>query len=63
MRYAPEHKAETHRKIVKDASRRVRAQGIAGAAVSAVGMARIIPDRAARTSILTSARDFLLRSF
>jgi len=36
MRYAPEHKAETHRKIVKDASRRVRAQGITGAAVSAV---------------------------
>lgn len=36
MRYAPEHKAETHRKIVKDASRRVRAEGITGAAVSAV---------------------------
>ena len=36
MRYQPEHKAETHQKIVKDASRRVRAEGIAGAAVSAV---------------------------
>jgi TetR/AcrR family transcriptional repressor of nem operon len=36
MRYAPEHKAETHQKIVKDASRRVRAEGITGAAVSAV---------------------------
>jgi TetR/AcrR family transcriptional repressor of nem operon len=36
MRYAPEHKAETHRKIVKDASRRVRAEGITGAAVGAV---------------------------
>ena len=36
MRYQPEHKAETHRKIVKDASRRVRAEGITGAAVSAV---------------------------
>jgi TetR/AcrR family transcriptional repressor of nem operon len=36
MRYQPEHKAETHRKIVKDASRRVRSEGIAGAAVSAV---------------------------
>jgi len=36
MRYAPEHKAETHRKIVKDAARRVRAEGITGAAVSAV---------------------------
>ena len=36
MRYQPEHKAETHRKIVKDASRRVRAEGMTGAAVSAV---------------------------
>src|SRR5262252_4848497 len=36
MRYQPEHKIETHRKIVKDASRRVRAEGLSGAAVSAV---------------------------
>src|SRR5271155_1511874 len=36
MRYRPEHKLETHRKIVKDASRRVRAEGLNGAAVSAV---------------------------
>ena len=36
MRYKPEHKAEIHRKIVKDASRRVRAEGMTGAAVSAV---------------------------
>ena len=36
MRYQPEHKVEIHRKIVKDASRRVRAEGITGAAVSAV---------------------------
>ena len=36
MRYGPEHKAEIHQKIVKDASRRVRAEGITGAAVSAV---------------------------
>jgi TetR/AcrR family transcriptional regulator, transcriptional repressor for nem operon len=36
MRYNPEHKVETHRKIVKDASRRVRTEGITGAAVSAV---------------------------
>jgi TetR/AcrR family transcriptional regulator, transcriptional repressor for nem operon len=36
MRYQPEHKVETHQKIVKDASRRIRAQGIAGAAVAAV---------------------------
>jgi TetR/AcrR family transcriptional repressor of nem operon len=36
MRYSPEHKAEIHMKIVKDASRRVRAEGITGAAVSAV---------------------------
>ena len=36
MRYRPEHKAEVHQKIVKDASRRVRAEGLNGAAVSAV---------------------------
>ena len=36
MRYRPEHKLETHRKIVQDASRRVRAEGLTGAAVSAV---------------------------
>lgn len=36
MRYRPEHKAEVHRKIVKDASRRVRAEGLGGAAVAAV---------------------------
>ena len=36
MRYRPEHKTETHQKIVKDASRRVRSEGITGAAVSAV---------------------------
>lgn len=36
MRYGPEHKVEIHRKIVKDASRRVRAEGLGGAAVSTV---------------------------
>jgi len=36
MRYRPEHKVEIHQKIVKDASRRVRAKGLTGAAVSAV---------------------------
>jgi TetR/AcrR family transcriptional regulator, transcriptional repressor for nem operon len=36
MRYQPEHKLETHQKIVKDASRRVRAEGLNGAAVAAV---------------------------
>jgi TetR/AcrR family transcriptional regulator, transcriptional repressor for nem operon len=36
MRYGPEHKIEIHQKIVKDASRRVRAEGLSGAAVSAV---------------------------
>jgi TetR/AcrR family transcriptional repressor of nem operon len=36
MRYPPEHKAEIHQQIVKDASRRVRAEGLNGAAVSAV---------------------------
>jgi TetR/AcrR family transcriptional regulator, transcriptional repressor for nem operon len=36
MRYRPEHKLETHRKIVQDASRRVRVEGLTGAAVTAV---------------------------
>jgi len=36
MRYRPEHKVETHKKIVKDASRRVRTEGLNGAAVVAV---------------------------
>ena len=36
MRYRTEHKAEIHQKIVKDASQRVRAEGVTGAAVSAV---------------------------
>ncbi len=36
VRYRPEHKLEIRRKIVKDASRRVRAEGLNGAAVSAV---------------------------
>jgi len=36
MRYRPEHKTEVHRKIVKDASRRVRTEGLNGAAVAAV---------------------------
>ena len=36
MRYGPEHKLETHQKIVRDASRRVRSEGLNGAAVSAV---------------------------
>jgi TetR/AcrR family transcriptional regulator, transcriptional repressor for nem operon len=36
MRYRPGHKAETHQKIVKDASRRVRVEGLNGAAVAVV---------------------------
>lgn len=36
MRYRPEHKAEVRQKIVKDASRRVRIEGLNGAAVIAV---------------------------
>ena len=36
MRYLPEHKAEIHEKIVKDASRRIRSEGLTGAAVSTV---------------------------
>lgn len=36
MRYRPGHKTETHQKIVKDAARRVRSEGLNGAAVAAV---------------------------
>jgi TetR/AcrR family transcriptional regulator, transcriptional repressor for nem operon len=36
MRYQPEHKVEVHRKILKDAARRVRAEGITGTAVVSV---------------------------
>ena len=36
MRYPAEHKAEVHQKIVQDASRRIRGEGLAGAAVSNV---------------------------
>jgi TetR/AcrR family transcriptional repressor of nem operon len=36
MRYRPEHKGEIHQKIVKDASRRIRTEGLTGAAVSTV---------------------------
>jgi TetR/AcrR family transcriptional repressor of nem operon len=36
MRYKPEHKPEIHQKIVNDASRRIRAEGLTKAAVSAV---------------------------
>jgi TetR/AcrR family transcriptional regulator, transcriptional repressor for nem operon len=36
MRYRPEHRVQIHQKIVKDASRRLRAEGLTGAAVSTV---------------------------
>ena len=36
MRYPPEHKAEVRQKILNDASRRVRAEGLTGAGVAAV---------------------------
>ena len=36
MRYAAGHKATVHQKIVKDASERLRAEGLNGAAVAAV---------------------------
>lgn len=36
MRYPPEHKSGVHQEIVKDASRRVRAEGLNGVAVAAV---------------------------
>jgi TetR/AcrR family transcriptional repressor of nem operon len=34
MRYAPEHKARTHKRIVKNASRQLRAKGLNGSAVT-----------------------------
>lgn len=36
MRYQPEHKVEVHQKIVRDASRRVRAEGLSGAGLAVV---------------------------
>ena len=36
MRYRPEHKAEVHANIVKDASRRIRNEGLKGAEVASV---------------------------
>lgn len=36
MRYQPDHKIKVHQKIVKDASQRVRAEGLTGASVSTV---------------------------
>jgi TetR/AcrR family transcriptional repressor of nem operon len=36
MRYRPDHKLEIHQKIVNEASRRFRSEGLSGAAVSAV---------------------------
>jgi TetR/AcrR family transcriptional repressor of nem operon len=34
MRYAPEHKARTHKRIVRSASRQLRAKGLNGSAVT-----------------------------
>jgi TetR/AcrR family transcriptional regulator, transcriptional repressor for nem operon len=36
MRYRPEHRVQIHQAIVKDAARRIRAEGLTGAAVAAV---------------------------
>ena len=36
MRYPPEHKSKVHQKIIQDASRRVRNEGLNGAAVATV---------------------------
>jgi TetR/AcrR family transcriptional repressor of nem operon len=36
MRYKPQHKAETHKRIVKDAARRFRGEGLTGAGVANV---------------------------
>ena len=79
MRYRPEHKAEIHQKIVKDASRRSRMLpfmpgqrtadkeraffSIFSTMVGAIEIARMLPEPAMREKVLASARDFLLRSF
>jgi TetR/AcrR family transcriptional repressor of nem operon len=36
MRYEPEHKAKTHRRIIKNASRRFRADGLSGPGLATV---------------------------
>ena len=36
MRYEPEHKAKTHRRIIKNAARRFRADGLSGPGLAAV---------------------------
>jgi TetR/AcrR family transcriptional repressor of nem operon len=36
MRYHPEHKADTHKRIVEDASRRFRSDGLSGAALTSI---------------------------
>src|SRR6201987_4549422 len=36
MRYEPDHKARIHRRIVKNASRQLRAKGLSGPAVTTV---------------------------
>jgi TetR/AcrR family transcriptional regulator, transcriptional repressor for nem operon len=36
MRYEPDHKARIHRRIVKNASRQLRAKGLNGPAVTAL---------------------------
>lgn len=36
MRYRPEHKARTHKRIVRNASRQLRAKGLNGSAVTAL---------------------------
>lgn len=36
MRYSPEHKAEVHQRIIRNASRRIRAEWLTGAGVGAV---------------------------
>jgi len=36
MRYEPEHKAKTHRRIIKNAARRFRSEGLSGPGVAAV---------------------------
>src|SRR5579863_787197 len=36
MRYRPEHKADTRKKIVEDASQRFRTEGLGGAGVASV---------------------------
>ena len=77
MRYEPEHKTRTRDRIVRNAARKLRAEGLSGpglasvmkasgllsAMAGAVSIARMLIDPADRQKALASMRDHLLHSF